>query len=87
LVGITVGKNKMILVMTLSDITPTSQHKLKSLEQRESSQSANYARVVKYLNEIQERSNPARKTMARFNILFIVILVITSIAVVVMSEW
>jgi hypothetical protein len=73
--------------MTLSNTSSTSQHKLKSLEQRESSQSANYARVVKYLNEIQERSNPARKAMAWFNILFIVTLVIISITIVLLKAW
>jgi hypothetical protein len=65
-------------VMTLRSITRSFQHKIESSHNK-----PNYAEVIKYLNEIQDSENPARKTRARLIILYVFILMLVAISVTV----
>jgi hypothetical protein len=70
-------------VMTLPSITNSLQHKLKH-----ASHSPDYAKVIQFLNEIQDEKSRKRfkRGTARITILLILILAAISIAVIVVMQ-
>jgi hypothetical protein len=66
--------------MTLPATDPSYPNKL-----ARGSRTPNYSRVIKYLDDIQERAHPSRKAKAKVNLFFILVIVAISIGVAIGS--